>query len=83
MDELTDKDKRIKISTMQQVDKYNNWVKKVQKKYAIWRPKPPRQNTKEPFKYSNFYLATSRKQIEKYPVLKNSLGGVLEENVKE
>jgi hypothetical protein len=69
--------------TLKKVEKYNKWVKDYHKKQAIFRPKPPRENTKEPFKYSDVYLVESKEQIEKYPIIKERVARAIKEGMEE
>jgi len=69
--------------TEKKINKYNKWVKDYHKKQAVYRPKPPRENTKEPFKYSDVYLVESKEQLEKYPQLKEQVKQAIKEGMEE
>lgn len=65
------------------VEKYNKWVKDYHKKKAVFRPKPPRENTKEPFKYSDVYLVESKEQLDRHPGLKERVKQAINEGMEE
>lgn len=65
--------KVLPMNLLNQIKKYNKWVRKRQRQFTTWRPKPYRTAVKKPFKFSNVFYAKSDHDIDSNPEIKKMM----------